>query len=131
MSNHSQADRSVPQRKAAPLAAWFMLTAVMAALFAVLATALTAGHPDRDLIELAGVMLGNGILGAILGGLCGLFDLPRPRGALLGAIMGGLVGITATAAAFIPADRIDLAFHTSALAALCVFASALMGRWQR
>jgi hypothetical protein len=119
------------QRKAAPLAAWFMLTAVMAAHFVVVATALTGQRPDRELLEVLFAIVGAGLVGAGLGSLSGLFDVPRSRGALLGAVMGGLAGSTAVCAALIPADRIDVTFHATALAALCIFASALMGRWQR
>ena len=139
MSNPSFRDPPAPQesfsaplqRKAAPLAAWFMLTAIMAAQFAVLATALAGREWDLDLPELLGSIIAGGVVGATLGGLSGLFDQFPVRGGLLGALMGAIAGIIAVCAAMIPGERIDLAFQTSALAALCVFASAVMGRWQR
>lgn len=127
-----QAQLAAPvQRRAAPLAAWFMLTAIMAGQCAVVATALAGRNWDSDLPELLGSMIAAGILGAVMGGLSGLFDQSPVRGGMLGALMGGLVGVTAVCAAMIPGERIDLAFHTSALAAVCVFGSALMGRWKR
>jgi hypothetical protein len=143
MSNQSFRDAWQPQpvvpaqlavpvrRKAAPLAAWFMLTAIMAGQCAVLAAALSGRDWDQDLPELLGSMLAGGVLGAVLGGLSGLFDQSPLRGGMLGTLMGGLVGVTAVCAAMISPDNINLAFHTSALVALCVFASALMGRWKR
>ena len=127
-----QAQPGAPvQRKAAPLAAWFMLTAIVAGQCAVLATALAGRSWDLDLPELLGSMIAGGVLGAVMGGLSGLFDQSPVRGGMLGALMGGLVGVTAVCAAMIPGESIDLAFHTSALAAVCVFGSALMGRWKR
>lgn len=108
-----------------------MLTAVMAALCAIFATAVTGRDWDRELPEVVSWIVAGGILGAAIGGLSGLFDQTPLRGGVLGAITGGLIGIAAACAALIPGDKIDVAFHTSALAALCVFASALMGRWRR
>lgn len=108
-----------------------MLTAVMASQFAIVATAVTGQDWGPSLPEVLGSIVVGGFFGAILGGLSGLFDQSPLRGGMLGAITGGLIGITATSAAVIPGDKIDLAFHSSALAALCIFASALMGRWRR
>lgn len=120
-----------PRRRAAPLAAWFMLTAVMAAHSAVIATALAGRDLTDDVPSMLGGVAALVAGGATLGGLAGLFDQSPVRGGFLGAAMGGLVGVTTLAAVSIPGDKIDLAFHASALAAICIFAAALMGRWQR
>src|SRR6187397_1349208 len=97
MSNPSFRDQAQPepmtparladplQRKAAPLAAWFMLTAVMAAHCAVLATALAGRSGETDLPEFLGVVIAGGIFGAVLGGLTGLFDQSPLRGGILGS----------------------------------------------
>lgn len=108
-----------------------MLTAVIATQCAIWTTALTGRDWDRELPEVLGSIVAGGIVGTVLGGLSGLFDQSPLRGGVLGAITGGLIGITAVSAALIPSNKIDLAFHSSALGALCVFASALMGRWSR
>jgi hypothetical protein len=120
-----------PQRRAAPLAAWFMLTAVMAAHFAVLAPALAGRDWNNDFLSLLGWLVVGCGTGVTLGAISGLFDQSPLRGGILGGIMGSLVGITAVFAAEIPENRINLAFHTSALAALCILAAAVVGRWQR
>jgi len=119
-----------PQRRAAPLAAWFMLTAVMAAISAVLGAGIAA-HSGENLVQALFLIGFGAFCGAVPGGLSGLIDAAPIRGGLLGALMGAIAGAAAFAAALIPGEKFEFAFHTSALAALCIFAAAIMGRWRR
>lgn len=122
---------SPPRRRAAPLAAWFMLTAVMASYCTIVATALSEANSIEDWSSVLLAAFGVGIVSGVLGGLAGLFDQSPLRGGILGAALGAIVGITSACAAIIPHAKIDLAFHSAAVAAICIFAAALMGRWQR
>src|SRR5687767_7176937 len=113
-----------PQRRAAPIAAWLMLTAAMGAMFAVITAGMTgAARPINEM--LLGAALGA-VLGLLIGGLSGSFDQARMRGSALGAVMGALTGLAAVMATAIPPERIDIAFHVSAIAGLCILAAGLM-----
>ncbi len=122
-----------PPRRAAPLAAWLMFTAMMATLLVPIGPALANSRNERDdlLSAILYVVVGGGGLGMVIGGLSGLFDSVPMRGGLLGAATGAAVGMTTIAATTLSPEQFALAFSASALGSLGILAAAITGRWVR
>ena len=118
-----------PARRALPLSAYFLLTAVVAAGMAMLALATSSNDPkDMD------VMLdftGGAAVGTVLGFIMGCFNVPRWSHALLGGVTGAAIGVVTAATTVISFGSMDQAFLISGFASLAILATAIVGRWNR
>jgi hypothetical protein len=126
----STAETTKTQRRTVPLGAYFILTAIVAFVFAIIRLSFPEDETGswEELGKAAG---GGGMFGALLGGGMGLFDVPRSRGLLLGAVAGLLIGATVSVSFTLPLHKLSLAIHLANASAILIVGFAIAVRWNR